>query len=94
MTRPDCSFVYASLSRFVQYPGPVHMHTALRVLAYLCNIIGQCLVYTCPGIASRDHNCLWGWVDKDYSGFQDTRRFHTGYMLMLNDADISWRSKQ
>ena len=35
MTHPDCSFAHASLSRFVQYPGPVHMQAALRVLAYL-----------------------------------------------------------
>ena len=35
MSRPDCSFAHASLSRFVQYPGPVHMQAAWRVLAYL-----------------------------------------------------------
>jgi len=25
MTRPDCSFAHASLSRFVKYPGPVRV---------------------------------------------------------------------
>mmetsp|Transcript_90100 Transcript_90100/g.131860 ORF Transcript_90100/g.131860 Transcript_90100/m.131860 type:complete len:269 (+) Transcript_90100:335-1141(+) len=94
MTRPDCSFAHASLSRFVQYPGPVHMQAALRVLAYFSGTIDQCLVFTRPGIASRDHNRLWGWVDVDYAGCQDTRRSHTGYVLMLNGAAISWRSKR
>jgi len=64
MTRSDCSFAHASLSRFVQYPGPVHIQAALRVLAYLSGTIDQCLVFIRPGIASRDHNRLWGWVDK------------------------------
>jgi len=58
MTRPDCSFAHASLSRFVQYPGPVHMQAALRVLAYLRGTIDQCLGFNGPGIASLNHNCL------------------------------------
>ena len=94
MTRPDCSFAHVSLSRVVQYPGPVHIQAALRVLAYLRGTIDQCLVFTRPGIASLNHNRLWGWVDADYAGCQDTRRSHTGYVLMLNGAAISWRSKR
>jgi len=94
MTRPDCSFARASLSRFVQYPGPVHMQVALRVLTYLRDTIDQCLVFTRSDIVSLNHNCLWGWVDADCAGCQDTRRSHTGYVLMLNGAAISWRSKQ
>jgi len=70
------------------------MQSALRILAYLRGTIDQCLVCTRPGIASRDHNRLWGWVDADYAGCQDTRRSHTGYVLMLNGAAISWRSKR
>jgi len=70
------------------------MQSALRILAYVRGTIDQCLVSTRPGIASRDHNHLWGWVDADYAGCQDTRRSHTGYVLMLNCAAISWRSKQ
>jgi len=70
------------------------MQFALRILAYLRGTIDQCLDFTCPGIASRDHNHLWGWVDADYAGCQDTHRSHTGYVLMLNGAAITWRSKQ
>ena len=63
-------------------------------LAYLRGTIDQCLVFTRPGIASHDHNHLWGWVDADYAGCQDTRRSYTGYVLMLNGAAMSWRSKR
>ena len=94
MTRPDCSFAHASLSRFVQYPGPVQIQASLRVLVYLYGTIHQCLVFTRPGIASLNHNRLWGWVNADYAGCQDTRRSHTGYVLTLNGAAISRRSKR
>ena len=94
MTRPDCSYAHASLSRFVQYPGQAHMAAALRVLAYLSCTVNQCLVYTRPGSDSHKHNRLWGWVDADYAGCKDTRKSHTGYVLMLNGAAISWKSKR
>ena len=39
MTRPDCSYAHASLSRFVQYPGQAHMAAALRVLAHFSGTV-------------------------------------------------------
>ena len=36
----------------------------------------------------------WGWVDAEYAGCKDTRKSHTGYVLMLNGAYISWKSKR
>ncbi len=36
-------------------------------------------------------NLLWGWVDADWSGDTDTRRSHTGFVLMFNDGPISWK---
>ena len=44
MTRPDCYFAHAFLSRFVQYSGSVHMQAALRILAYVRGTIDQCVV--------------------------------------------------
>ena len=84
MTRSDCSFAHTSFSRFVQYPSPVHMQAALRVVAYFRGTIDQCLVFTRPGIASRDHCRLWVRVDADYAECQNTRISHAGYVLMLN----------
>jgi hypothetical protein len=68
------------------------MDAALHALAYLRGSIDQDLVYTTS--ADPAHGSLWGWVDADYAGCQDTRKSHTGYVLMLNGAAISWKSKR
>ena len=39
-------------------------------------------------------NELWGWVDADWAGDTDTRRSHTGYILVLNGGPISWKSRR
>jgi hypothetical protein len=35
---------------------------------------------------------LIGWVDPDFAADLDTRRSHTGYILMLNWGAVSWKS--
>ena len=35
---------------------------------------------------------MWEWVDADWAGDTDTRRSHTGYILMMNGGPISWES--
>ena len=39
-------------------------------------------------------NLLWGWVDADWAGDTDTRRSHTGFVLMFNGGPISWKSRR
>jgi len=70
------------------------MQATLRVPAYLRGTIDQCVVFTRNGIASLNHNSLWGWVDTDFAGYQDTHRSYTGYVFMLNGVAISWRIKR
>jgi len=36
---------------------------------------------------------LWGWVDADLAGDTDTRRSHTGYILMMNGGPFSLNSR-
>jgi len=35
-----------------------------------------------------------GWVDADWAGDTDTRRSHTGHILMMNGDPISWKSRR
>ena len=37
-------------------------------------------------------NKLWACVDSDWAGDTDTRRSHTGYVVMFNGGAVSWNS--
>ena len=37
---------------------------------------------------------VWGWVDADWAGDTDTRRSHTGFVLMFNDGPIIWKTRR
>jgi hypothetical protein len=91
-TRPDISFAVSELSRFVADPGQNHMLAAKRVLRYLRGTKELGLQYTRP--TGSLVNRLHGYVDSDWAGCADTRKSTTGYVLMLNGAVVSWKSKR
>jgi hypothetical protein len=94
-TRTDISHAYSELSKFVQRPGQKHMDAAEYCLKYLAGTADLCIHYdrTKDGkIEGRELNRLWGWVDADFDADLDTRRSHTGYVIMMNGGPISWKS--
>ena len=64
MTRPDLTFAYSQLSKFVQYPGVIHLESTQCVLQYLRTTYDQGITYCDPGLAML--NKLTGWVDSDF----------------------------
>ena len=92
MTRPDLAFAFAHLSTFSSCPGAKHLAAAERVIEYLACTLDHGLHYSDPGVKLR--NILTGWVDSDYAGCPDTRRSVTGYLLVMNNGPISWKSKR
>ena len=36
----------------------------------------------------------WGWVDSDWAADLDSRRSHTGYILMMSGGAVSWKSRR
>ena len=94
-TRPDIAFAVSDLSRFVSHPGHSHVEASKRVLRYLQSTKSLGLTYSRPSdTATHPPNVLWGYVDSDWAGCPDTRRSTTGFVLMLNGAAVSWRSKR
>ena len=67
------------------------MDAADHVLRYLRDMWDETITYT---RGTRRKNELWGWVDADWAGDTDTRRSHTGYILMMNGGPISWKSRR
>jgi hypothetical protein len=71
------------------------MDAAEYCLKYLAETVDLCIHYgsTKDGqIEGRELNRLWGWVDADFAADLDTRRSHTGYVIMMHDGPISWKS--
>ena len=91
MTRPDLAWSYSELSKYVQSPGKDHMDAANHVLRYLRGTFDQAIIY------QRSHDMasvLWGWVDSDWAADLDSRRSHTGYVLMMTGGAVSWKSRR
>jgi hypothetical protein len=97
-TRPDIAFAVSELSRFVSNPGAVHLTAAKRVFRYLKKTMSDGIVYRSslelPGMDTFPANTLWGYMDSDWAGCPDTRRSTSGFVLMLNGAALSWKSKR
>jgi len=94
-TRPDISHAYSELSKFVQCLEQKHMDAAEYSLKYLAGTANLCIHdgRTKDGkIEGRELNRLWGWVDADFAADLDTRRSHTGYVIIMNGGPISWKS--
>jgi hypothetical protein len=95
-TRPDISFAVSELSRFVSAPGQIHMQAVKHLLRCLKGTSDLSLRYSKPKNSGPmdQTNVLWGFVDSDWAGCQDSRRSTSGYTLMLNGAAVSWKSKR
>jgi len=92
MTRPDLAWAYSELSKYVQFQPKNHILAAEHILYYLRGTWNQTI---CDSRDShKNPNVLWGWVDANWAGDTDTRRSHTGYILMMNGAPIFWESRR
>ena len=94
MTRPDLAWSYSELSKYVQYPGVSHTAAADHVLRYLRGTAHHHIKYTRDLPDKSMLNIFWGCVDSDWAGDTDTRRSHTGYVLVFNGGAVSWKSRR
>ena len=86
-TRPDISFAVGMLGRYQSNPGVHHWKAAKKVLRYLQGTKEHMLIYR------RSNNLeVIGYSDSDYTGCVDTRKSTFGYLFLLADGAISWKS--
>jgi len=88
VTRPDIMCAVGQLSQFNSNPSSKHLAAAKRVLRYLKGTSKLGITYSPP--ITR----LTGYSDADWAGDVNTRRSTTGYVVMLNNGAIAWRSKR
>ena len=86
-TRPDISFAVGMLGRYQSNPGVHHWKAAKKVLRYLQGTKEHMLTY------KRSNNLeVIGYSDSDYAGCVDTRKSTFGYLFLLANGAISWKS--
>jgi hypothetical protein len=86
--RPDIACVVSQLARFQTDPGQEHLIAIKRVLRYLKGTRDYCMYFS-----AKQELQLRGYSDSDYAGDTSTRRSTGGFVFLIGDTPISWRSK-
>ena len=86
-TRPDISFAVGMLGRYQSNPGLDHWKAAKKILRYLQGTKNHMLTYK-----RSDHLKVIGYSDSDFAGCVDTTKSIFGYLFLLAEGAISWKS--
>ncbi|ESW98399.1 Polyprotein (gag/pol) of Ty1/Copia retrotransposon [Ogataea parapolymorpha DL-1] len=87
--RPDISYAVSYLSRYMQTPLEEHMRGVKHLLRYLKGSMNMGITYQ-----RRQSFKLTGYTDADWGGSKEDRKSTSGYVFMLGDSPITWRSKK
>ena len=92
-TRPVLSFTVGFLARQVHAPNQFHLGYLKRVLRYLSDSRNLGIRYQCQ--ASQDERTsLHASCDADWAGDKESRKSGSGFVVCLNSASISWKSRR
>ena len=88
-TRLDISYAVQHLSQFLQDPREPHLHAAFHLLRY------KKKDPTLGIFMSNNHDCkVRAFCDSDWAACPDSRRSVSGYIVLLGNTPISWKSKK
>ncbi|XP_019107123.2 uncharacterized mitochondrial protein AtMg00810-like [Beta vulgaris subsp. vulgaris] len=88
-TRSDLSYTVQALSQFMHCPLTSHFHALHHALKYVAGTVGQGIL-----LHATDHLKLQAFTDSDWRSCPDSRRSVSGFVLLLGNSPISWKSKQ
>ncbi|XP_019258281.1 PREDICTED: uncharacterized protein LOC109236540 [Nicotiana attenuata] len=88
-TRPDISYAVQHLSQFMQSPCLPHMSAGLHLLRYLKGTSEHGIFFN----ASPDLS-ISAFCDSDWAACPDTRRYVSGYCVLLGGSLVVWKSKK
>ncbi|RVW18958.1 Retrovirus-related Pol polyprotein from transposon TNT 1-94 [Vitis vinifera] len=87
-TRPDISFAVGMLGRYQSDPGFEHWKAAKKVMRYLQGTKDYMLTYK-----RSEQLEVVGYSDSDYGGCLDSLKSTSGFVFMLENGAISWKSE-
>lgn len=88
-TRPDLSSTVQLLNQFMHALTLPHYATLTHTLSYIANTAGQGIVFQ-----GSDHLTLQAFSYSDWVACPDSRISVTGYVIMLGNSPITWKSKK
>ncbi|KAL5556481.1 hypothetical protein UlMin_038717 [Ulmus minor] len=86
-TRPDISYAVGMLGWYQSNPGLDHWKATKKVLRYLQGTTYHMLTYR-----RSSHLKVIGYLYSDYDGCVDTRKSTFGYLFLLAEGAISWKT--
>lgn len=87
-TRPGLAFDVQSLSQFMHSPTLAHVTALTHTLRYVNHTAGRGIL-----LRANDNLTLHAFSDSDWDPCPQTRKFVTGYILLIGDSPIRWKSK-
>ncbi|MBW0569019.1 hypothetical protein O181_108734, partial [Austropuccinia psidii MF-1] len=88
-TRPDLLYSISALSQFLENSGILHWKAFLHVLKYLKGTNNVGLMYE-----RNVRKSLVAYSDADWGNCRITRRSTTGYLVLLNNNLIIWKTRK
>lgn len=89
LTRPDLAYALSVVSRFMSLPEKEHQNAVKWVLRYLNGTLEYGSVYR---RSCRRNTGLWDFIDSNFVGDLDRKRFLTRYIFMLNGCLINQKA--
>jgi len=90
-SRPNLSYAISVISRFMENLGQVHSQALKWVMRYLNETLKGGMKY----IRSQpERDALEVYVDADYEGNVDTRKYLSGFLCTLFGTTVTWNANQ
>ena len=96
-TWPDVAYITQFLSQSNKNPTQQDWKTGKRVLRYLKGMKGIGIIYQRNHEQQRvgqDHMTPWGYCNTNYTKDSHDRKSTSGYVFMLANGPIAWKSKK
>jgi hypothetical protein len=87
LMRPEISFAVSKLFQHLENPGLLHYHAAIQVFRFL-----KGSMYCGLHFQRQETYNLRSFIDANWANCPDTRRSHTGFMVLIGLHLISWKS--
>jgi hypothetical protein len=91
-TRLDIAFPVIKLSRYTSNPSEQHIVAGKRIFRYLSKYIDTGITLSSDN-SNELNRYISGYCDSDFAGDIATAKSTTGYVFLLANGPISWKSK-